>query len=54
MTIIMVYIATHLSYGIEIYNTFKLDGITIFDGVKSIRLFLDGIQELKKVLSKIY
>lgn len=47
MTIIMVYIAMHLSYGIEIYNTFKLDGITIFDGVKSVGLFLDEISELK-------
>ncbi|MFQ8922600.1 MAG: hypothetical protein ACLR60_11950 [Clostridium paraputrificum] len=52
MTIIMVYIATHLSYGVEIYSTFKIDGVTIFDGVKSVGMFLDEIPEVKSSFIK--
>lgn len=47
ITIIMVYIATHLSYGVEIYTVFKEDGITIFDGIRSVGSFLSEIPDLK-------
>ncbi|MGL4773371.1 MAG: hypothetical protein ACRC2K_07390 [Clostridium sp.] len=53
ITIAMVYVATYLSYGFEIYNTFKdIETITIFDAIKSVGIFKEAYPEIASAFTK--
>lgn len=42
ITILMVFVSAYLSFGLDIYNAYKLDAnITIFDAIKSVPDFLE-------------
>lgn len=48
ITIVMVYVSTHISYGLDIYNAFKDSyEITIFDGIRSVTSFVSEYPEIK-------
>lgn len=49
ITIVMVYISNHLSYGIDIYNYYRVtENITIWDGIRSVGSFVSEIPEFKQ------
>lgn len=42
ITIVAVYLAQHISLGLEIYDTYKLEGFTIMNSMKSVPNFLES------------
>ncbi|MBD7913411.1 hypothetical protein [Clostridium cibarium] len=42
ITIIAVFLAQYMSLGLEIYNTYKLDGFTILSSIESVPVFLEN------------
>ncbi|MBE6049954.1 MAG: hypothetical protein E7214_04635 [Clostridium sp.] len=48
IVLIMVYISTHLSYGLEIYNAYKYEyDVTIIDCIRSVDNFLSDYDDIR-------
>ncbi|WMM26088.1 DUF1097 domain-containing protein [Tissierella sp. MB52-C2] len=48
ITIVMVFVANYLSHGYDIYAVFKdTEGINIFEGIRSVRFFLEEVNEFR-------